>query len=68
MMGTAYLALGELERAMDSWEQAVRERDFFAPYLRAVPRFRPLRANSRFQAILQSMWPDHGPFEVEEPS
>ena len=67
-MAIAYMALGEVERALDMMEQAVTEREFLAPYVRAIPRWRPLRAHPRFQAILQSMWPDHGPFEVEEPS
>jgi TolB-like protein/Flp pilus assembly protein TadD len=63
-MGLAYVSIGELERALDCWEAAVAERDFFAPFLRSVPRYRPLRANPRFQAILRSMWPEHGPFQA----
>ncbi len=67
-MAIAYMGIGEVERALDKMEQAVRERDFLTPYLRAQERWRPLRAHPRFQAILQGMWPDHGPFEVDEPS
>ena len=64
-MGMAYMALDDVERGLDQWEAAVRQRDFFMPYLRVISALRPLRAHPRFQAILQSMWPDHGPFEVD---
>jgi adenylate cyclase len=63
----AHQALGDLERALDFYEQAVEERDFLVPFIRSSPRMRPLRAHPRFQALLQRMWPDHGPFEVEGP-
>jgi TolB-like protein len=66
ILGLAHQALGDIERALDLFEKAVEEGDFLVPFLRASPRLRPLRAHPRFQAILQSMWPDHGPFEVEE--
>jgi TolB-like protein/Flp pilus assembly protein TadD len=64
-LGLARMALGDVDAAMEMWEQAVRERDFSVPFLRASTRFRPLRAHPRFQAILQSMWPGHGEFPVE---
>ena len=62
------LALGDVEGAIDLWEQSVEQRDFFAPFLRCTQRLYPLRAHPRFQALLQRMWPDHGPFEVEGPA
>jgi len=65
-MGLAYMAIGDLDKALDHWEAAVAEHDFFAPFLRSIPRYRPLRAHPRFQAILRSMWPEHGPFRVED--
>jgi TolB-like protein len=61
-----HLIRGDVDGAIDLWEQAVEQGDFFAPFLRCTPRFRPLRAHPRFQALLQRMWPDHGPFEVDE--
>lgn len=66
IMGLANLARGDTERAIDCWERAVDEGDFLVPFVRATPRLRPLRAHPRFQALLQRMWPDHGPFEVDE--
>jgi Flp pilus assembly protein TadD len=66
VIGLAHLARGDVERAIDSWEQAVEEGDFLVPFVRSMPRLRSLRAHPRFQALLQRMWPDHGPFEVGE--
>lgn len=65
-MGYAYLAGGRVEDALDQWEEAVRQRDLFTPYARLSAQLRPLRAHPRFQAILQSMWPEHGPFEMDQ--
>jgi TolB-like protein/Flp pilus assembly protein TadD len=65
LLAYVHLALDDVEGAIALWQQSVAQGDFFAPFLRCTPRFRPLRAHPRFQALLQHMWPDHGPFEVD---
>ena len=65
VIAIAHQALGDTETALGLYEKAVDEGDFLAPFLRSSPRFRPMRAHPRFQALLQRMWPDHGPFEVD---
>jgi TolB-like protein len=66
LLAYLHLAAQDIDKAMDFFEQAVAEGDFLAPFIRCTPRLNPMRAHPRFQALLQRMWPDHGPFEVSE--
>jgi tetratricopeptide (TPR) repeat protein len=55
-MATIYLALGDLEQALDWYAQGVEERDLITiVYLKSEPLFDPLRSHPRFQAILHKM-------------
>jgi len=47
-----YVGLGHKERAMESLEDAYRERSTLLGYLRMDPRFDPLRSDPRFQSML----------------
>lgn len=53
--GIVYAGLGDNERAMESIEQACRERDVWTSWLKVEPRFDGLRAESRFQKLLRSV-------------
>jgi len=52
------LLVGDVERALDHLEAGLRQRAFLMLWMRATPRYRPLRGHPRFQAILRAMWPD----------
>jgi len=46
---------GDNTRALDYLERAADDRDPDLPYVSCHPVFDPLRANPRFQALLQRM-------------
>jgi tetratricopeptide (TPR) repeat protein len=48
-----YCALGKTDEALESLEAAYRERSGWLPYLKVEPRVDPLRADRRFQDLLQ---------------
>jgi serine/threonine-protein kinase len=48
-----YAGLGEKEKAFEWLNKACDERDDFVAYLKADPRFDPLRADVRFDSLLQ---------------
>jgi serine/threonine protein kinase/tetratricopeptide (TPR) repeat protein len=51
----AYIAIRDTEKALDWAEQAVQERRGWAAYLRVHPIVDPLRAEPRFEALVQRM-------------
>jgi serine/threonine-protein kinase len=53
--GFVHFGLGEAERALDLIEQSVAERNWFVRLLKCEPMFDPLRAQPRFQAILEKV-------------
>jgi tetratricopeptide (TPR) repeat protein len=54
-----YAQRGDTMRAFDSLDKAVREREPYLEYLKVTNFFDPLRKESRYQAILQSLhFPD----------
>jgi TolB-like protein/Flp pilus assembly protein TadD len=48
-----YCALGKTDEALEQLEAAYRERSGWMPYLKVEPRADPLRADRRFQDLLQ---------------
>jgi tetratricopeptide (TPR) repeat protein len=54
-LGYIHLSMGDEAAALDAFEEAVAERDPSLVWIGVDPRLDPLRANPRFQAILQRM-------------
>ncbi len=54
---TVYLVLGEYERAFDAMESAVRARRPFLLSATLYPVWDPVRANPRFQRLLEALRP-----------
>jgi serine/threonine protein kinase/tetratricopeptide (TPR) repeat protein len=54
-LATVYIALGDLQRALDWVEAAVDDRRGWAAYLRVHPVLDPLRDEPRFAALVQRM-------------
>jgi hypothetical protein len=54
-LATAYIALGDSQRALDWVEAAVDDRRGWAAYLRVHPVLDPLRGEPRFAALVQRM-------------
>ena len=54
-LALVYIGLGETDAAMESLEQAYRERATLMGYLKMDPRLDPLRNNPRFQELLRNM-------------
>jgi serine/threonine protein kinase len=54
-LGEIYAALGEKDEAFRWLEAAVEERMSFIPWMRQNPAFAPLRADPRFQDLVQRM-------------
>ncbi|MEW6128954.1 MAG: protein kinase [Acidobacteriota bacterium] len=50
-----YTGLGETEKAIEWLEKAYEERNEYLSYVKADPRFDPLRTDPRFQDILRRM-------------
>ena len=50
-----HAGLGDRDLALESLEQAHRERDVWLVWLKVEPRFDSLRADSRFQALLRGI-------------
>lgn len=55
LAAVTYLGMDDRERALDAVEQAYAERDKFLPLVKIDPRFRPLRFETRFRAILDRL-------------
>jgi hypothetical protein len=49
------LALGQKERALELFEQAVDERDPACLWMKCSPGYDPLRTEPRFQALLKKV-------------
>jgi TolB-like protein len=49
--------LDGFDAAVPYLEEALEVRSYFLPFLGVVPRFRPLHGDSRFQAVLEKVWP-----------
>ncbi|UCC84657.1 MAG: hypothetical protein JSW46_06955 [Gemmatimonadota bacterium] len=52
------LLIDGFDAAVPYLEQTVEKRSFFVGYLRAVPRYKPLRSDPRFMNALRTVWPD----------
>jgi TolB-like protein/Tfp pilus assembly protein PilF len=52
---TLHFALGDMERALEYYEEAYDERDCNISLLNAFPGFDPLRSHPRFQALVKRM-------------
>jgi serine/threonine protein kinase/Flp pilus assembly protein TadD len=51
-VAVVYVGLGEKEKAFEWLEKAYQQRDDFLAYLKADPRFDPLRTDTRFDNLL----------------
>lgn len=54
-LAIAYSGLAEHERALDSIEKAVNDRDIWPVWIKVEPRFDPLRSHARFTRALRSV-------------
>jgi len=54
IVGTVHFALGDKEKALSIIERAYGKRAFTIPYLRLMPAYKEIRADYRFNAILNS--------------
>jgi len=54
-LALAYLGIGNVDEAFDALDRAVRDRDPLIAHASLEPRFVPLRADSRFARLLESM-------------
>jgi serine/threonine-protein kinase len=54
-LAIVYIAIRDTEKALDWADQAVQERRGWAAYLRVHPMVDPLRAEPRFEALVQRM-------------
>ena len=52
------LLVDGFDAAVPYLEQTVERRSVFVGYLRAVPRYKPLRSDPRFMKALRTVWPD----------
>jgi adenylate cyclase len=59
------LVTGDLEEALNQLEAALAERDPILPYLRAIPRWRELYGNPRFDAVFRAIYPGEEPPALE---
>jgi tetratricopeptide (TPR) repeat protein len=50
-------ARGDLDRAFDLLDEALRERAFFLPFVRLTARFHPLWDHPRFRHLVDQLWP-----------
>jgi serine/threonine protein kinase/Flp pilus assembly protein TadD len=53
LFAVVYVGLGDKEQAFASLDKAVQDRSFFLIWLKVEPLFDPLRADPRFQDLLQ---------------
>jgi hypothetical protein len=54
-IATIYVALGEKEKAIESLEEAFREKAQDLPWIKADPVFASLRDEPRFQALMKKI-------------
>jgi serine/threonine-protein kinase len=53
LISTIYVGLGDNKEALDWLERAYDERSSYMPWLKAEPKWDPLRAEPRFHALLE---------------
>lgn len=56
-LSSAYLALGDRERALENLEEALRQRSHWLTFLDIDPAFDALRGNPRFEAVARRIGP-----------
>jgi eukaryotic-like serine/threonine-protein kinase len=55
MLAEAYVCLGDRDRTLQALDRGADERAFQLPFIKHEPLFAPLRADPRFNAVLQRM-------------
>jgi len=57
LFGTIYFALGNKEKAFSFMERAYEERSSTLPYIKLFPAYREIRADPRFNSLLNKIFP-----------